>query len=470
MLRLFYFCLFFLFASPATHANQTDTIELLNATLVARLHLAHRAEEGQMVGAYQVSFRATTDTPVSKVEFLLNPGLDVLKVVGAGNKPLPLSRRTTSITGRNGLTLNATTITLPKTLKKSRGRAEIVVHYKGHLKDLSAQGLTGVPETLRPDFTMLRAQGFAYPVFAEPTMASIRQAWNHSPFHQVAFLDVPGNNTVVGNLNMAQKTTSGDITKFEMKSARAAGPMALAIAPYTLTRTGPVTTATLTQSGAAGSSLSAHVEQTVTALENKLGAPANDARLTIVELPQGYEAPIGRGAYFKVLGETANTTGLKSALYDMWRLNSNGQAGHWASGFDTLLETSIRGEQAIATLRSDLFSQSKTLMAENRALGKTALTDYVIEGYAGESDTVSALAFAVLRDLLGPEAFSDLVVNIRRELGAGYTDMTSASEFLENYIENRKAKKFAKNWFTGGKAGKDMSRASTYDELVARYR
>lgn len=470
MTRLFFLCCILLFNSFPAHANQTDGIELLNATLVARLHLSHREEDGQMVGAYQVSFRAVSDTPVTKVSVLLNPGLDVLKVVGAGNKSLQVNRRTTSITGANGLSLNATTVTLPKALKKNKGRAEIVIHYKGHLKDLSAQGLDGVPETLDPDFTMIRAQGFAYPVFASPNMVSIDQAWGRNPFHQVAFLDVPGNNAVVGNLSIAQRTTSGDITKFEMKSSRPTGPMALAIAPYRVTTSGPITTATLPQDAAAGSNFSEHVEQATAALEDMFGAPASNARMTIAALPPGYRVPEGRGAYFVNGRDLADTLALRAALFDMWRMSPDGRAGHWATGFDTVLEVIIRGEQALTTLRPSLFARSKTLMADDSALGKTALADYVIEGYSNESDAVSALAFTALRDLMGEEDFSMLVMKIRRNLGAGYTDMASVAEFLEQSVEHKHAKKLVKNWFAGGKAGKDISRADSYDELLSRYR
>ncbi|WP_417456023.1 hypothetical protein [Kordiimonas sp.] len=467
MLRLLSFCLVLLFASTTTYATQTDDVELLNATLVARLHLAQKPEDGQMVGAYQVSFRANTEEPISKVHILLNPGLQILKVVGAGNKPLNVREKNTTMTGSSGLMLRTATITLPKPLKKNKGRAEIVIHYKGYLKDLSAYGVEGVPDQLHPDFTMIRAEGFAYPVFAKPDMAAISAAWNRKPFHQVAFLDVPGSNTVVGNLAIAQKTTSGDITKLELKSSRPTGLMALAIGPYSTSAIGPVTLALLP---AADIAINQQVKDAVTALEEQLGAPASGIRMTVATLPSSYSTPDSQGAYFTHDSAPINMAELKGALFNMWRMNPEGRAGHWAEGFDRVMDAIIEGQPNVAAFTDTLFATSKTLLSNDPAMGKVALTDYIIEGYDDESGTISALAFIVLYQLMGEEAFTNLIAEMRRELSAGYVDMASAAEFLDATVTDKDARKFIKNWFASGKIGKDMDRSGTLKDLVTRYR
>ncbi|MFC4348788.1 hypothetical protein ACFO5Q_13120 [Kordiimonas lipolytica] len=485
----------------AVSARAESDIELLNATLVAKFHFAEEAPDGQMVGAYQVSFRNIGDTPVSKISLLLNPGLQFDKVVGPGGKTLKLTSRVASATGMRPLELNVAEVTLPKSLRKGESRLEIVVHYRGYLQDLSQTGLVGVKETLHPDFTMIRAQSFGYPVFADADRLSIQEAWTHKPFYQVAFLDVPGLNSVVGNLKIAQKTTDGDITKFEMKSEQPTGLMTLAIGPYKFMPQPAASLAYMTMDQSSAAAVAVSLEREISSLSNILGPLPNSKHLTIAEIPDGFKHPRDTGLALLTLDQInvpdlAQKTGrvhpiedntddifqangvtghlsegfVRSNLIDLWRLNPRGKQDHWAVGIDRYLQIRLNEEVALPHLRKGAYRSVREFASKDPMFSKTPLTEYAVEGFDSKINTVSTLTFNVLDELLGRDEFFALVRSMRADLSVGYADMQSVADHLDMHIKDKKARKFANNWFQKGRIGKDMAKAGSFEELVALYR
>ncbi len=468
----------FVIFSTGNLANANDNIELLNSTLITKLHLDASPDRAQMLAAYQVSFRNKGDAPLEKVTILLNPGLQVSKVLGAGGRKLQTRNRNAHIAGREPLRLNAVDITLASPLKHN-SRREIVIHYAGSLEDLSLVGLPQSREVLHPTFTMLRAQGFAYPVFARPEMQAIEAAWHGKPFHQVAFVEVNGNQKVVGNLAFAEKTINSGKTNFELKSTQPTGPLALAIGDYDIGRNSGISTAYRGGQSAAATNIATAVQTYAHSLTRKLGAPKSDAMLTILSVPDGYGSGHSEGLIYvedsmfdaaTLTGDTDFAAKVRGAVRDMWLLNPSHSTGHWANGVDRFILASNTPSTDILVFKEQLFGEVLALEAQNEKLGKTPLTDFTIEGFDAEADIINTLAFAVLHDLLGDEGFWGLTRQLRADLSAGYTDTSTVLDFLDRTLENRSAKKFVTNWFEKGRMGKDLAKAKTYAELVKRYR
>lgn len=478
-----------------------DRAELLNATLVARFHFAEQATDGQMVGAYQVSFRNTTEKPLTAVSILLNPGLRVDQVQGPGGARLQHTSRTATIVGLSPLELNAIDVRLPKPLTDKVGRFEIVIHYRGFLEDLSVAGLRGVKETLHPDFTMIRAQSFGYPVFASPEKASIIKAWNHKPFHQVAFLDIPGSNSVIGSLNVSQKTTKGAYTKFEMKSDNPTNLTMLAIAPFRIETHEAWKKATITDNNKQLEKTSRWVEALTKRFTDALGPAPIGQKIKLIEVPAGYNfywprskgilfsgpsqnnpeppTPVTIGGWEKILEGVANRVkgqmqddrrylmDARRKVFSIWLTNQSGRDGHWGNGLDSALTNALLGN--IPSGNKLMFARASQLLEEKPLFAKVPIADLASESQDKEADIFSGLAFTVLNELLGEDHFFTLVRGLREELSAGYADMQSVAEYLDTNLRHRGAQKFAANWFRKGRIGKDMKKADSFDELVALY-
>lgn len=458
-------------AQTAAFAAKMSDVELLNATLVARLHFDPVPRKGQMVGAYQVSFRTASEAPITSVNVLLNPGLEIIKVVGAGGKNLAYRADHRTVGGQEPLELIAATITLAKPILKGARRQEIVIHYKGFLQDLSVSGFSGVKETLSPDFTMIRAQSFGYPVFAEPNMDAVHTAWKHKPFYQVAFLDIPGHNTVVGNLGVGSKTTNGALTKFEMKSEAPVSLMALAIGDYTVDQHPYYRYAALRTGNRDATGFTAEVDRVAAEFEAVLGKPPAKNSLSLIEIPDGFSGFSAATAYF--LRPDMRDTHYGYAFTAINRLWSNIPASnpnHWATGLDAVIQSDLAASQSVASESAATFQDAKSLLENTPQLAKTPVSELAIKELDDAQNTLNILSFAVLYDLLGRDAFFALARDLRAEFSVVYADLAAVGEYLEDTLKNKKARKFVQNWFFKGRIGKDMKKAKSFDELVALYR
>jgi hypothetical protein len=165
-----------------------------------------------------------------------------------------------------------------------------------------------------------------------------------------------------------------------------------------------------------------------------------------------------------------NLASLRGALFYLWLTKTPGRAGHWADGLDTVLRAATEGGDGWPQAQQALYQATQEGLSHKDSFAKVALADFITEGFEAEGDTVSALAFAVLHDLLGPDAFFAAIRGLRAELGTGYADLAAAGEYLEATLQGKEARKFVKNWFLKGTIGKDMAKSRSFSELVARYR
>lgn len=469
-LTLFLVFLSLLMMAPTIHAQ--ENVQLLNSTLITKLHFDRTPHQGQMVGALQISFRNTTGAPITNISVLLNPGLNFERVVGPQNANLRFDAALSPVEGMDSLQLNAATIRLAEPLEQKQ-RIEIVIHYKGFLQRLSDAGLAGVDETLDPDFTMIRAQSFGYPVFAKPTIKSIESAWHEQQFQQVAFVEYPGSNLIAGSVPVASKTIDGNKTNVELRAPGTTGLLALAVAPYDTLTDEYLSVAYTASNALAAKAFFNDAAVEVQKLAALLGKPARGANLAIAELPNGYRTGPNIGNLFvnsAFFDAPRITAPMKQAMLDMWRFNSGRINGHWANGLDTFIQTAALGEaQALNTFRNETFNSVRSMVAENPALSKTPLADFVIEGFDQNQAQYSALAFALLYEIVGHDIFFETMKSLRTHLAGSYADMASVGDYLGRSLKNKQAGKFVKNWFLNGRSGKDLAKVDSFAKLVERY-
>lgn len=455
-----------LFGILSVAANAKQQLEPLNSTLIAKLHLDHNPGRSQMVGAYQIAFRPVGGGYINALTVLLNPGLRIEKVVGAGNRNLVYRSSVSPIENFGNLELRVAEIELAPMLQGTN-RAEITIHYRGNLESLQTYGLNGVSDTLNPDFTMLRAKAFAYPVFAKANKADIEETWASSQFTQVAFIEYPGTNGIAGSLSVAGKTLSGDKTNYELKAAKRSNLMSVAIAPFTAIESGPISIAYLDGSGAGAESISKQLNQQYETYKKRLGTPSKGAQLQVIEVPSGTSTLMSSTATFiegPITDATPITGNMRANIAGFWRINNRLRANHWADGLDQVTEAALLGD--LPALSEQLFTQMKAEVKANKTLGKTPIEDFLTEGLEDKQAATSALAFAVLYQILGEQDFFAVVRAIRTEAATGYADMAAVAEVLNKNIKNKKARKFAKGWFSGKKLGNALSKATSFDALV----
>jgi len=462
------------FTAPALASS--SGIQLENSNLILKLHFDQTPRDSQMVGAYLATIKPKVGKDVSKITLLLNPGLQFVKA-DAGKKRLNATASIKPVKGMDMLELNVVEIDLGKTLSgksHSYGRSamDIAIHFRGYIEDISWTGLSGIKETLNPNFAMIRAESFGYPVFAEPSIDAIKTTWAHKPFHQSATIEYPGSNAAVSNLIVDHKQLNGSKTIAELSTKTPARLLSVAIAPYSTLINGAVSVSYLSGNSAGAGRVSNLLSTEINTLEKLLGT-ISGASINVIEMPTGYTSNVPSDAIF--VGSDFFDAPVLSALHknrilNLWKFNKTGREGHWGAGLDAVIAAAVTAPDMMAEVQMLQFSNATQLFASNSRLGKTSLADYIVDGFAAQSDVVSPLAFLVLYELLGQDSFFATVSGLRSTLGNGYADMEAVAEYLQDTLKNKKAKKFAKNWFSTGKAGKDMAKAKSFSELVKRYK
>ncbi len=460
-----FFVVFILFFTPTVVA-QTSDIDILDANLVAKLHLDPNPRDGQIVGAYVMSFRPKGDKVIKHLSVLLNPGLQFIRAERR-KRPLKATSQIAAIEGMDMLELNHVTIDLGKPLKESK-RTNIIIHFRGYLEDLSWTGLVGVQETLNPDFTILRSESFAYPVFADPNIKSIKAAWATKPFIQFADITLPEPTGIVGTLEVSNKTVEDEKTNVELKNKHPTSPLALAIAPYERLKNGPISVAYLKGNKAGATRVVDLFTAKIAQLSHSLGTPKGT--LNIVELPTGYVTKTKATTLFvgsDYLADPTLSKADKNRIYALWNFNQTGRSGHWGNGIDRAVYAALSNPSGIDRFQSAQFEKVTRALSSDKYLQKTPISEMAP---SATTDDISAFAFSVLYDLLGRDAFFDLVRSLRSDLSAGYIDLETVTDALLKTVQNKKAKKFIKNWFSGSKAGKDMAKAKNFAALIKRYK
>tara|TARA_R110002096_G_scaffold5397_3_gene25201 strand:+ start:4314 stop:5720 length:1407 start_codon:yes stop_codon:yes gene_type:complete len=445
-----------------------DYLQMLNSYVSVKLHLDSDPKRGQMVGAAWIRIRNNTDAPVSDIPYILNPGLQVTKVLGGNNRPLNNTSRTLPIEGYEFLETTVGTIGLPTPVKPDSD-IEVVIHFRGSLQNLSWAGIEHAKEELDKRFTILRADSFGYPIISAPTKAAINAALNQPPYYQTATIEMADGYMIAGNLHIDEVTLKGANQSFSLSYTNPSTPMILPIARYQQITEGPLVVSVLEGEQTAGATLISTLSPDLVRLNNLLGAPTS-GKLNITMVPDGYGTLNTPGLVMLEQGGFTTTSVKPSGtLLNLWGIGTQHPKGHWRNSLDKVIQLSVSGEGLDAHTNT-AFSDLKAALSTNKKLGKATLESLTEAGSTGSAELLSSMVLIGLHDIMGPDAFFAFIRELRSELRGNYADNIAFSEFIADNLKHKKAKKFAKNWLTGKKIGKDMKKSDSFSALIKRYK
>ncbi len=454
--------------SVTSGAQSADYIQMLNSYVSVRLHLDSDPKRGQMVGAAWLRIRNNGETPLSSVPYILNPGLQVTKTLGPNNRPLRDNSSITSVSGYEYLDATVGTINLPTPLQPDSD-TEIVIQYRGSLQNMSWSGIDHAKETLSSNFTVLRADSFGYPVIAAPTKDAVAAALSQPPYYQTATIEVADGYKVAGNLHVDETTLKGANKSYGLRYAQPSTPMVLPIANYLELSEGPISVAVFNGYQSAASSLITSLTPHLTRLTNMLGNPTS-GKLNITMVPDGYGTLTTSGlATLEESNFSADQFNASEMLLNLWGIGTQKTAGHWRTSLDQIIKQSV-AEQTLTDAATPLFTELKSKISTDKKLGKATLESLTDAKQTKEAEALVGLTLIGLHDIMGNEAFYEFVRTLRADLRGNYADNIAFSDFVTDELNHKKAKKFAKNWLTGKKIGKDLKKADSFNALIERYK
>lgn len=389
--------------------SAADYLQMLNSYVSMKLHLSH--SNGQMVGAAWLRIKNNTGAPLSEIPFVLNPGLNVVRATTGSGSPLSQNSATADVTGYEYLQATVGMVMLPSAVAPD-GEAEVVIHYRGTLQAIDWAGIEGASETLNPDFTIIRARSFGYPVIAAPNKRAIEAAIDQPAYYQTATIELPAGYTVAGNLMNAERTAGGSNDKLDLKSSSPVKAMTLPIGVFNSLHSGNVSLSFL-EGHSAGSSkeITGRASDRINILRGWLGEPKQDLHITYVPTGYGQHTEAGYMMLENKSADLQTEASVDTAVKGLWGLATH-TAGAWDTGLKAVVNAALDGVD-IRAEREKAFASAKTLITANAGVGKTAIPNL---SNPEHRDVIGTLMFWILYDRLGHDGFMAEARLMRSEL------------------------------------------------------
>ncbi|UTW58571.1 hypothetical protein KFE96_17395 [Kordiimonas sp. SCSIO 12603] len=474
IISLLFFSFTLLLQGQATAADD-KYFQILNTYHALKLHLDKTPETGKMKAASWLRLRNQTGKATKTIPALLNPGLRISKVT-KNNKPLHFTQQVTGIKDWPTLELNTVSIDLPTALKKQE-IVEITLYFEGSLLPLTSSGMEYVKEYLSSEFTILRTENFSLPVITEPKQSSLGAAARLQNYSTRITLELPEGYIPAGNLNIqATKLLEGRV-EYDLKSNGKIPFTVIPIAPYHQFKNTSATLNHFKGQATAASSLHKQSEKTLALLENWFMAPHGKSQLTITAIPEGYGSQRMPGLIIQdsAAFSEENYNELYHELAHIWHPKERvSKPSRWNEGLATFLEGVISkhfdAEYNLPNYKEDLFQRAKKRLLNIPDHAATPLQNYGEEDITDLAYLTGAVYFAVLHDSLGQERFLDLIKELQITYASTGILNEDFADFMKKNLKNRNLRKFAKNWFSKGTIGTDLTKANSFTELMSLYK
>jgi hypothetical protein len=373
---------------------------------------------------------------VRQASLLLYRLLRVTSVRDDQARELAYSQAAVAFEDFGQLQVNQVLVTLPEPLTPG-AKTTVEIRYEGYLLGYSETGMRYVQDRIDPEFTILRADAYAYPIPGYPSQAVNRSAPMRD-FTYSARITVPKGLTVANGGRVEGVDTAGNRATFRFSSLKPSWRMDFAIAKYTELRSGPIRVYYLPgdAAGAAGVALAAR-----TALDlfsGWFGPLRETTGLTFIEIPDGWGSQadvttiIQSAAAFRDLKQHREVF---HEISHLWNVpESDRPPSRWNEGLATFLEYLVAqettGEAKVDAHAKSLFDWLRGALPTHEQWGKVPLVDYGRAGLTDLSYSVGAVYFDLLYRLVGRETFNKIIggyISDFRACGGSARDLANAA-------------------------------------------
>ena len=456
-------------------AASDSYFQILNTYHALKIHLDKTPEAGQMKAASWLRLRNQTGKTTSTIPILLNPGLRISKIT-QGNKSLTFKQKTMGLKDWATLELNTVSVNLLTPLENNR-TVEITLYFEGHLLPLASSGMGYVKEYLSSEFTILRTENFSLPVVSDPDQSSLGAATRLQNYSTRMTLELPEGYIPAGNLEIKETKLLNGRVEYDLKSDGKIPFTVIPIAPYRQLKNHSAVLNYFEDQASAAATLHQQSEKTLDLLEGWFMPPQVKKQLVITAIPEGYGSQRMPGL---IIQDSAafvpeNYHELYHELAHIWHPKERvSKPSRWNEGLATFLEgvisKSFNAEYDLTSYKEELFQRAAKRLADMPQYADTPLQNYGEENITDLAYLTGAVYFALMHESLGQENFLKLIQELQSAYALTGIFNEDFSDFMKENLKNRNLRKFAKNWFSKGTIGKDLTKASSFADLMALYK
>jgi hypothetical protein len=468
---------FFILLVSVSVAFGSETNQLPK-TLKYKLDIKIDYNADKLFGKCEIRVLNRTDQPIEKIPVILYRLLSVRSISDEDGTPLPFKQNIVNVTGWEKLQVNYIEITLIKSLSPGEQKT-IQIDYDGYLLGYSNEGWRYVKDHIDRNFTIIRPDGFGYPVLGYPDEKEM-MIISREQYDYLVNVTVPKGVQVVSGGELIKKVNNDTETLYSFKSKKPSWRLDIAISHYQLLKNGMDQVHYFKKDSIGAGIIINDFERAIKLYSGWFGELKNFQGYTIIEIPEGYSSQADKASilltaeYFKTPPVEIPT--LYHEASHLWNANSlderpcRFESEGLAQFLEFLLAEKLDNKKnAVAEQAQSYMIDIRKEFTDNPEYQKIPVIDYGVKDITEYSYTVGMVAFAVYYNVVGSDQFIKM---IRTFYSTYFSKGATTNDFI-NCCEKSvtpDTKKFFDDWIYTTNAMKLIVDGKSFKELVDYYK
>lgn len=443
------------------------------------LEVAVDYETSKISGLCRLTVLNPTDHPLPHIPLLLYRLLRVTDITDDSGTPIPFRQNVMSFEDWEQIQVNYVEVRLPEPVAPSQSKT-ISIAYEGYLFGYSDEGWMYVKDHVDKDFTIMRQDGFGYPVVGYPHFQVNRKAGLGS-FDYTLSVTVPEGLVVANGGKLTGRSTIEGLTTYTYTNLKPAWRMDMPIASYGILEDEQTSLKIFhfpEDKDNAGMILEA-MKRSLQLFNNWFG-PADDFQgFTLIEVPEGYGSQTDVSSILQTADafqKQENITALYHEISHIWNVKSTDPlpARFESEGLAMLLQYLVQerldnNPAALSNGYERLSKRFRQQCERNPRCKDVPIIDYGREDLTDLSYTKGMLFFTILYYLMGEEDFLDAV-------GSFYQKYKRSGATAEEFLAHMKQRaeqdlqKLYQEWIYGTESSRLILEKTPFEDIMQRYK
>jgi len=429
----------------------------------------------QLSGEARLELENWTRSPATTVSLLLNRLMKFQTVRSAGGALLPVSQEIVTFSDSAKQQVNRLLVRLPTPVPPGR-RTSLSLRYAGYLVGYTETGSLYIQDRIAPEFTILRADAFAFPVVAAPSWETNKSV----PIVDFAFetrVTVPEGLTVACGGELVSKGADGNLRTWHYRSRAPVPFLNIAIAKYDLRDENGIRLYSFPKDAAGAQRVmqgAGRALELFTRWFGPLGAPP---RIVLIEIPENWGSQASLTGGIVLAADSFQRAAELSPLYHeishLWNApDTERLSPRWSEGLASYVQRKMMQElDGWRGLQGDFDVQARRMLEMGRKDPKLATTPFAAYGRESMTDysySVGAICFYLLDRVVGTQKFNEIVGGYYQE----YRRKGGNSSDFVAFAESRggvPAKKVLNDWFSSTRWWDRLHAGESLEEMERSY-
>jgi hypothetical protein len=417
-----------------------------------------------------------TPSPLNRIPVLLYRLLSV-RSVKSGDTTLTFDQRIVSIEGWEKLQVNFIEISLNKELLPGEHR-KLEIEYDGYLCGYSEAGWRYVKDHVDREFTIIRTDGFGYPVLGLPTESEMMMI-SKEYYNYHLKITVPEEMVVATGGELINKTVIAGQTTYEFRNKKPSWRIDIAIAKFQVSGKDKNNIYHFEKDSSGVPGLIKAMENAMTLYSEWFGEIPEYKGYTIIEVPEGYGSQSDvtatlitadnfrkTGEYLTIYHELAHLWNVRNLETQPCRIENEGLAQFLQF---LLAEKLDHKEKAVSDAANQYLKQICSNFKSDKELQNIRPDQYGTHNLTFYSYTMGMIFFAVYYNLIGHEEFTKIIASYYNKF---YNSGATFSSFTDHCLHHSPSyiNSFFNDWIYTTKAIGMIIGGKTFEELLQYYR